>query len=255
MSHYSAFLNCFQTLGRLIAHRGLVCVLPDFRNSDVPSRVGETAAPFPAGLNDCESTVRWVHANAGKLNVDASRVVIAGESGGGNLAIATALRLQSGEAEAKAKNQLLAGLFAACPYIRGLTDLQDEKYVSMKENAGIGLDFPTDFTGRVYRFYGHGQEAGMKLHEEENVYAWPGYLTKEVLQEKGGLPPTVVVMNEFDPVRDEGLWFYRTCVSAGVAARCTTLNGTTHGIGTYLPGICPDVTHAVVDIIESLAKV
>ena len=55
-------------------------------------RATEHVAPYPAGLNDCYSALQWVHENAARLGVDARRVCVAGESGGGNLAIAVALK-------------------------------------------------------------------------------------------------------------------------------------------------------------------
>ena len=60
-----------------------------------PSSAPEVA-PFPAGLNDCVSGLKWVHANAARLDIDPARIVVAGESGGGNLTLATGLKLQAG---------------------------------------------------------------------------------------------------------------------------------------------------------------
>ncbi len=55
-------------------------------------------APFPAGLNDCVSGLRWVAAHAGDFGIDPERIIVAGESGGGNLTLATGLKLkQDGE--------------------------------------------------------------------------------------------------------------------------------------------------------------
>ena len=68
------------------ADRGLVVVGAQFRNGG--GRLGNH--PFPAGLNDCASAVRWVHANRERLGV--STIVVSGESGGGNLSLATALK-------------------------------------------------------------------------------------------------------------------------------------------------------------------
>jgi len=70
--------------GKLIAANGVAVVMVDFRNCVSPSSVPEVA-PFPAGLNDCVSGLKWVVANAARLGIDPARVIVAGESGGGNL--------------------------------------------------------------------------------------------------------------------------------------------------------------------------
>jgi acetyl esterase len=58
----------------------------DFRNCVSPLSVPEVA-PFPAGLNDCVSGLKWVAASAEHLGVDPARIIVAGESGGGNLTL------------------------------------------------------------------------------------------------------------------------------------------------------------------------
>src|SRR4030081_1515101 len=96
--------------GRIVAAQGGAVAMVDFRNALVPSSADEVA-PFPAGLNDCISGVKWVAANHAELGVDSSRIVVAGESGGGNLTLATGLRLkQTGDLG------IIKGLYALCPY-------------------------------------------------------------------------------------------------------------------------------------------
>ena len=50
--------------------------------------------PSPPGLNDCVSGLRWVAAHAADFGIDPTRIVVAGESGGGNLTLATGLKLK-----------------------------------------------------------------------------------------------------------------------------------------------------------------
>src|SRR5215469_14151246 len=91
------FMSCYdgnyQAWGKIIAANGVAVAMVDFRNALFPSSVPEVA-PFPAGLNDCVSGLKWVRANSATLNIDPQRIIVAGESGGGNLTLATGLKLK-----------------------------------------------------------------------------------------------------------------------------------------------------------------
>lgn len=69
-----------------LAGRGAVVIGVEFRNA-----AGELGPhPFPAGLNDCTSALDWMHDRRAELGL--SSIVITGESGGGNLSLATTLK-------------------------------------------------------------------------------------------------------------------------------------------------------------------
>ena len=72
-----------------------------------------------------------------------------------------------------------------------------------------------------------------------NPLAWPGFATVEDVR---GFPPTMISVNECDPLRDEGIAFYRLLVSAGVSARCRQVMGTIHGTEIFSIS-CPDISH------------
>ena len=74
MASLSCFDDNYTGWGRLIAANGVAVVMVDFRNSVSPSSVPEVA-PFPAGLNDCVSGLKWTAANAGHLGIDPGRIV------------------------------------------------------------------------------------------------------------------------------------------------------------------------------------
>ena len=71
----------------LAHHSGAVVVSVEYRLA--PEN------PYPAGLDDCEAITRWANANASTFDVPPNAIAIAGESAGGNLAAAVALRLQA----------------------------------------------------------------------------------------------------------------------------------------------------------------
>lgn len=93
MASLSSFLGNYRAWGRIIASKGVVVVMVEFGNAVTPSAVPELA-PFPGGLNDCVSGLKWTVDNATKYGIDSSRVIVAGESGGGNLTLATDLKLK-----------------------------------------------------------------------------------------------------------------------------------------------------------------
>src|SRR3954469_10649688 len=91
-----------------LAVTGLVVVGVAFRNAS--GKHGPY--PFPAGLNDCSSALQWMHGHRGDLGID--KIVVSGESGGGNLTLATTLK-----AKRDGKLEQIDGAYAQCPYIAG----------------------------------------------------------------------------------------------------------------------------------------
>jgi acetyl esterase len=221
------FLSCYdanyQAWGRIIAAHGVAVAMVDFRNALLPSSVPEVA-PFPAGLNDCVSGLKWVHANSAALNIDPERIIVAGESGGGNLTLATGLRLKR-----EGELSLIKGLYALCPYISGQWPLP--QYPSSIENNGILIDLHNNRGAMGY---------GIEAFRRRDPLAWPAFATGEDVK---GLPPTVISVNECDPLRDEGVSFYRLLIHSGVRARCRQLMGTVHGTEIF-PICCPDISHS-----------
>ncbi|MEI9995812.1 MAG: alpha/beta hydrolase fold domain-containing protein [Rhizomicrobium sp.] len=232
MATLSCFMGSYRAWAKIIAARGVAVAMVEFRNAVVPSRVPETA-PFPAGLDDCVSGLKWVHANAGRLKIDTRRVIVAGESGGGNLTLATGLTLKR-----EGKLGLVKGLYALCPYIAGKWPLPE--HPSSTENEGLLLNLHNNRGAMGY---------GMKAFEAKNPLAWPGFAS---IDDVTGFPPTVITVNECDPLRDEGIGFYRLLLKAGVAARCVQLMGTTHAVET-MAAICPDLSRAAAADIANFA--
>ena len=223
MAVTSAFDMGYQAWGRMIANQGVAVAMVDFRNCAVQSSAPEVE-PYPAGLNDCMSGLRWLISQADGFGIDASRILVAGESGGGNLTLAVGLRLtREGEAG------LVAGLYAMCPYIAGSWPRDD--LPSSIENNEVWLDSHSNF-GRM----GYGIDA----FEAQDPEAWPLFANEEHVQ---GFPETVISVNECDPLRDEGIAFYRLLLRAGQRARCRQVMGTIHG-GDNMVLPCTDLALA-----------
>jgi len=221
MQTLSCFDGNYRAWGRIIAAQGVQVAMVDFRNCVTASSAPEVA-PYPAGLDDCVSGLAWVSANADLLGIDPARIIVAGESGGGNLTLATGLRLKR-----EGRLGLIRGLYALCPYIAG--GWPQSRYPSSIENNGILLDLHNNAGAMAY---------GIEEFEKRNPLAWPGFASAEDVQ---GLPPTVISVNECDPLRDEGIEFYRLLLREGIEARCRQVMGTIHGTEIF-PLVCPEIS-------------
>ena len=193
------------------ARSGVVSIAIDFRNAYTEAKHN----PFPAGLNDCVAGVKYIAAHRSELGI--GKIVLQGESGGGNLSIATAL---TANREGWVKE--IAGVYACVPYISGAYGWSDERKLkelpSLYECAGYILA-PSMMA--IMAAYYTGDEANAT-----NPLAWPYFATEKDLK---GLPPHILSMDELDPLRDEGMAFYRKLVAAGVDATAEVNLGVTHG--------------------------
>ena len=222
----------FTRLRDSLANMGMVAIGVEFRNGG--GRLGNH--PFPAGLNDCASGVQWAHANRAELGI--SSIVVAGESGGGNLCIATALK-----AKQEGWLEQIDGVFAMCPYISGEYANPPAELLSLRENNGYMLD--VEMMGALATVY---DPTG--AHATDPL-AWPLHAQAGDLE---GLPPHVISVNELDPLRDEGLAYFRKLAAAGVPAVGRTSHGTPHAGDQGFPDVVPEVYDDLIRAIYGFAR-
>lgn len=214
-----------------LAAAGFVVVGVEFRNAG--GKHGPH--PFPAGLDDCAAGLRWLLDHRGELGI--GKVVVSGESGGGNLTLATTLR-----AKRDGLVDQIDGVYAMCPYISGAYAAPPAELASLFENDGYFLD--VSMMGVMARAYDpDGQHVTDPL-------AWPLHAGPDDL---AGLPPHVLSVNQLDPLRDEGLAYARKLLDAGVPVVSRTVNGTCHAGDLIGAGALPDVFAATIRDIAGFA--
>ncbi len=214
-----------------LAAVGLVVIGVEFRNGS--GKLGNH--PFPAGLDDCASGQQWAHEHRDSLGI--SKLVVSGESGGGNLALATALK-----AKREGRIGQIDGVYAQCPYISNAYDSGDPDLPSLIENDGYFLS--SQMMGPLAHIYDPSRE------HATNPLAWPYHADVAELE---GLPPHVISVNELDPLRDEGLAYYRRLLAAGVPTVSRTVNGTCHAGDLLFLKFMPEVYAASVADLRSFA--
>jgi acetyl esterase len=210
------------TVRALAAAAGMVAVSVDYRLA--PEHA------FPAAVDDALAAVRWVVDNAASLGVDPARLVVGGDSAGGNLAAVVAQQLRdSGPAMAF---QLL---------VYPVTDARLSTG-SMDENAeGYFLTKDTMFWFR---------EHYLGSQSFEDVRVSPLLAPDDALT---GLPPALVITAEYDPLRDEGEAYGERLRGAGVETTVTRYDGVIHGFFS-LRDVVPDGGAAINEAATALRK-
>ncbi len=167
------------------------------------------AHPWPAAVEDSYAATQWAADNAAALGGDPRRIVIAGDSAGGNLSavIAQKARDEGGPA--------LAGHIMYYP----ATDLTGTPYDSM-QNFIDGYGLSSEATGAFHEAYiGH-------VAEEQR--ATP-YLSPLLAAKVEGLPPALLITAGFDPLHDAGLAYAQRLEAEGVNTVYVDYPHTIHG--------------------------
>ncbi|WLH13168.1 alpha/beta hydrolase [Pseudomonas hefeiensis] len=158
--------------------------------------------PFPAGLDDCLAV--WRHLADVPFAIDPRRRLVAGDSAGGNLAAALCLALRDA-GQALPRVQVLI-----YPALGGSAHLP-----SRHECADAPLLSSSDLDG-----YSALYLRGM----QPSCYAMP-----LLADDLSGLPPALVVVAQWDPLRDDGVLYSERLNIAGVSASLYVGEGLIHG--------------------------
>jgi len=163
---------------------------------------------FPAAVEDALTSLRWVAAHAGSLGVDPARLVVAGESAGGNLAAVAALALR--DSALRLAMQVL---------VYPVTDQAADTDSLRRYAQGYLL------TRDLLRWY-----QGNYLRDERDRVDWRASPLRA--EDHSGLPPAYIITAGFDPLRDEGNAYAESLVRAGVDVTYECFEGQIHG---FLP--------------------
>jgi acetyl esterase len=164
--------------------------------------------PFPAAIDDCYATVRWVAGHADEIGADPARLAVGGDSAGGNLAAAVALR-------ARPDGPALAGQLLVYPNTDQLAD----------DPSMRAADDPFLFNRHSVQWY--------RQHYLTNPgdAAHPLASTRRA-ESLAGLPPALVITAEYDPLRDQGEAYARRLADEGVPVELSRYPGMAHGFFT-----------------------
>jgi acetyl esterase len=168
-------------------------------------------AKFPQALEECAAVVRHLAEHGSAWNIDGGRILLGGDSAGGNLALATALLLRD----------------SGGPTVRGI--------LAFYPICDSRFDTPS------YRAFGAG---GYGLTLEQMSFVWRAYVPHEadrlhplaapLRADLAGLPPVLMVLPEMDVLRSEGEAFVAKLIAAGVSVETEVFAGSCTGFCVHV---------------------
>lgn len=169
-------------------------------------------ARYPVALEECYGVAAWLAEHGGALGLDGSRLALAGDSSGANLAAAAAiLAKRRGGPAVRCQALIYPVTDASCdsPSYRRFAD-------------GPNL------TRQAMRWYWdqYAPDQDAKAQDTASVLG-------ASLETLAGLPPALVVTAELDVLRDDGEAYARRLVQAGVEVHALRMVGALHGFAAH----------------------
>ncbi len=189
-----------------IRERDCVVVAPEYRRS--------LEKPYPAAIDDCYDTLKWVTENARNLGARDDQIMVAGHSAGGGLTAAITLMARDrGEVN-------IAFQMPIYPMI-------DDRMITESASDNNAPVWDSKLNSFAWGLYLKG------LHE--NGQAIPVYAAPSRETNYSGLPPTATYVGDLEPFRDETIDYVNHLRAAGIPVEFEVFAGCFHGFDGMVP--------------------
>ncbi len=218
------FLDIYEPALRKIAKNGnFVIIAVEYQKAPEHS--------YPAPLDDCYATLKWVIENAAELGIDLAAIGVGGDSAGGNLASSVALKACS--------EQLISLAFQLLIY--PCNDYQMNYPSATNYSQGYGL------TTKAMKWF--WDQYLSKVEDREDPYAVP--VKANSLR---GVAPAILIAAEFDPLTDDVKNYYQKLIKDSVPAIYKEFAGQIHGFFN-LSGVTEDAESLYSEIAKEINAV
>ena len=186
--------------------------------------------PFPIPFDDCYATLEWVLANSEVLRINRQSVAVAGDSAGGNLASAVAL---------KARDQKIELAYQLLIYPCNERNFETPSYI--KNATGYGLS--TQAMQWFWDQYLQGDS------HDQNPYAIPA--RADSLKD---VAPAIIVTAEYDPLLSDSEQYVELLKASGVDVRYREFKGMIHGFFSNL-AVTPTAMDAITFVAGEIKEI
>ncbi|HJQ43855.1 MAG TPA: alpha/beta hydrolase [Jatrophihabitantaceae bacterium] len=162
--------------------------------------------PWPAATDDAWAALQWLAGSATQLEIDPARIAIGGVSAGANIAAVTAIRARDEDGP------------------RLVLQLLEIPVVDLTQSSASMSAFATGYiTTRAELAEGNA------YYVPDPTKRADPRVSPVFARDLAGLPPAFILINEFDPLRDEGEQYATRLREAGVRAELVRARGHVHG--------------------------
>jgi len=215
------FLDIYEPSLRKIAKNGnFVIIAVDYQKAPEHS--------YPAPLDDCYATLKWVIENSAELGIDLAAIGVGGDSAGGNLASSVALKVFN--------EQLISLAFQLLIY--PCNDYQMNYPSATNYSQGYGL------TTQAMKWF--WDQYLSKIEDQEDPYAVPAKA-----KSLRGVAPAILIAAEFDPLTDDVKNYYQKLIKDSVPAIYKEFAGQIHGFFN-LSGVTDDAESLYSEIAKEI---
>lgn len=222
------------SIGSIESHDGAFRLLANKTGAKVISVDYRLAPehPFPTGIEDCYAALQWVFQHAEELQIDETKIAIAGDSAGGNISASLTLMARDNNGPTIWKQVLIY------PATDALRSIEDSPYESIRENKNAPI-LTASVTKSFWDHYLSCEE------DASNPYCSP--IRAENLR---NLPPAFIVTAQYDPIRDEGEEYGKKLLEDGVPTIIRRVDGTVHGFITMPVPLTEEVMEEIAQFIN-----
>lgn len=169
---------------------------------------------FPTAHDDSYAAYAWVVKNAASIKGDPKKIAVLGESAGGNLAVATAIKARD--------NKIMVPTHIVSVYPIAQADMTTPSYVKNANAKPLNKAIMMWFTKNYVRTMADAKDPRISL----------------VNANLKGLPATTIITDEYDPLQSDGMMLADKLKAVGVNVTSKNYDGVTHeffGMATVVP--------------------
>lgn len=222
----------------LAEQSGALVIFPDYRLAP--------EAPFPAAVDDCWATVRWVHQNAVELGVNPTKIMVGGDSAGGSLSAACAL---------KDEEAFIAHIFLLYPGSDNSDYRTNPLYTWSYDHYDVLPEHKELAYGRIDRI----RSGCDGITDETSLYTQGHASLRDPLisavfaadEQFAKFPPTTVAYSEFDYLRVSNEYLAKRLIDAGRDVRVIRYCGCDHGFMDFF-GSEPQAEDVCLEMVADL---